>query len=284
MQIISDINRMQKLANQWRRDGKTIGFVPTMGYLHEGHLSLFRIARPKCDILVISIFVNPTQFGENEDLDKYPRDFERDKKLCEKEEVDVIFYPVANEVYAEPYLTYVNVDKITKTMCGISRPTHFRGVSTIVCKLFNIVKPHFAVFGQKDYQQLLVIKQMVKDLNFDIEILEGPIVRENDGLAMSSRNRYLNPQERKDATILYKSLQLARELIESGIRNPAVVQMKMEQAIQKVPSASVDYIAIVDGKTLEPVNEIKDYTLIALAVFIGNARLIDNMLIRLPNQ
>jgi len=238
MQIISDINRMQKLANQWRRDGKTIGFVPTMGYLHEGHLSLFRIARPKCDILVISIFVNPTQFGENEDLDKYPRDFERDKKLCEKEEVDVIFYPVANEVYAEPYLTYVNVDKITKTMCGISRPTHFRGVSTIVCKLFNIVKPHFAVFGQKDYQQLLVIKQMV----------------------------------------------LARELIESGIRNPAVVQMKMEQAIQKVPSASVDYIAIVDGKTLEPVNEIKDYTLIALAVFIGNARLIDNMLIRLPNQ
>ena len=281
MKIIRKISEMQQYAETLRQQGKTIGFVPTMGFLHEGHLSLMRLARPRCDTLVVSIFVNPTQFGPNEDLDKYPRDFRRDEELCRQEKVDVIFYPTAEEMYPQPYRTFVNVEKLTETMCGASRPGHFRGVATVVAKLFNIVKPHLAVFGQKDYQQAQVIRQMVHDLNFDVEILTGPIVREPDGLAMSSRNKYLSAAQRKDALVLRQSLQLAQTLIRQGERNPAVLRERMEKLIESVPTSRIDYIAIVDPETLEDVAAIGERTLIALSVFIGQTRLIDNMVVEL---
>ncbi len=281
MKIIRKISEMQQYAETLRQQGKTIGFVPTMGFLHEGHLSLMRLARPRCDTLVVSIFVNPTQFGPNEDLDKYPRDFRRDEELCRQEKVDVIFYPTAEEMYPQPYRTFVNVEKLTETMCGASRPGHFRGVATVVAKLFNIVKPHLAVFGQKDYQQAQVIRQMVHDLNFDVEILTGPIVREPDGLAMSSRNKYLSAAQRKDALVLRQSLQLAQTIIRQVERNPAVLRERMEELIESVPTSRIDYIAIVDPETLEDVAAIGERTLIALSVFIGQTRLIDNMVVEL---
>ncbi len=280
MKIIRHISEMQKLADEERKRGRIIGFVPTMGYLHEGHLSLMRIARPKCDTLVVSIFVNPTQFGPGEDLNRYPRDFARDENLCRQEKVDVIFYPNPEEMYPKPYLTLIHVKKLTETMCGASRPGHFDGVATVVGKLFNIVKPHFAVFGEKDYQQALVIRQMVNDLNFDVQILTGPIIREEDGLAMSSRNEYLTGEKRRDALILVKSLQLAQKRILEGKRKASEIREEMEQLIRQVPTAKIDYIAIVDAETLEPVEEIRPNTLIALAVFIDHTRLIDNTVIK----
>ncbi len=280
MKIVRDIAEMQQLAETYRQEGKRIGFVPTMGYLHEGHLSLMRQARPRCDVLVVSIFVNPTQFGPNEDFERYPRDFERDERLCRQEGVDVVFYPTAEAMYPQPYRTYVNVEQLTETMCGASRPGHFRGVTTVVTKLFHIVKPHLAVFGQKDYQQSLVIRQMVRDLNFDITIVVAPIVREADGLAMSSRNNYLTQEERQQALVLYRSLRKAEELIEQGEQDAARILEAMQQIIAGAPDARIDYIVIVDGDTLEPVTRVKDNTVIALAVFIGNTRLIDNTIIR----
>lgn len=280
MKIIRHISEMQKLADEERKRGRIIGFVPTMGYLHEGHLSLMRIARPKCNTLVVSIFVNPTQFGPGEDLNRYPRDFARDENLCRQEKVDVIFYPNPEEMYPKPYLTLIHVKKLTETMCGASRPGHFDGVATVVGKLFNIVKPHFAVFGEKDYQQALVIRQMVNDLNFDVQILTGPIIREEDGLAMSSRNEYLTGEKRRDALILVKSLQLAQKRILEGKRKASEIREEMEQLIRQVPTAKIDYIAIVDAETLEPVEEIRPNTLIALAVFIDHTRLIDNTVIK----
>ena len=281
MKVIKDIKEMQSLADSLRSDGKTIGFVPTMGFLHEGHLSLMRIARPNCDVLVVSIFVNPTQFGPNEDLNKYPRDFDRDEKLCREEKVDVIFYPNKDTMYSEPYFTFINVEKLSETMCGLSRPGHFKGVATVVAKLFNIVKPHFAVFGEKDFQQAVIIKQMVRDLNFQVEILTGPIVREPDGLAMSSRNKYLSPAERQNALVLYNSLKLAEKLVMEGNDNSEFIHAKMKNLIQQIPEAHIDYIAIVDSKTLTPVRKIENNTLIALAIKIGSTRLIDNTLIRI---
>ena len=281
MQIIQNIKEMQSLADSLRSEGKTIGFLPTMGFMHEGHLSLMRIARPKCDVLVVSIFVNPTQFGPNEDLNKYPRDFNRDEKLCREENVDVIFYPNKDTMYSEPYLTFINVEKLSETMCGLSRPGHFKGVATVVAKLFNIVKPHFAVFGEKDFQQAVIIKQMVRDLNFRVEILTGPIVREPDGLAMSSRNKYLSPAERQNALVLYNSLKLAEKLVMEGNDNSEFIHAKMKNLIQQIPEAHIDYIAIVDSKTLTPVRKIENNTLIALAIKIGSTRLIDNTLIRI---
>jgi len=280
MQIIKDIKEMQSLAETLRREGKTIGFVPTMGFLHEGHLSLMRIARSKCDMLVVSIFVNPTQFGPNEDFNKYPRNFEQDEKLCQGENVDVIFYPTKEMMYSEPYLASVNIEKLSETMCGASRPGHFQGVTTVVTKLFNIVKPHLAVFGEKDYQQAVIIKQMAKDLNFDIEIQTGTIIREEDGLAMSSRNKYLSPKERENALVLSQSLQLAEKSVQAGNTDAKFIHSQIEETIQQAESASIDYIAIVDGETLQPVDDIRDNTLIALAVKIGKTRLIDNILIR----
>lgn len=281
MKIISNIREMQQLADTLRSKGKRIAFVPTMGFLHEGHLSLMRLARPKCDTLVVSIFVNPTQFGPNEDFEQYPRDMQRDEQLCRQEQVDVIFYPDAKEMYRPNHLTYVTVESLSETMCGISRPTHFRGVATVVSKLFNIVKPHFAVFGQKDYQQALIIRRMVSDLNFDLEIITAPIVREADGLAMSSRNTYLSPEERQQAVVLYQSLRLAQQLTEQGEREADAIYQEIESLITSKPLAKIDYIAIVDGETLQPVQEISDNTLVALAVKFGNTRLIDNTVIRL---
>ena len=280
MKIVSDIREMQQLAGHYRQQGKTIGFVPTMGYLHEGHLSLMRRTRPQCDILVVSIFVNPTQFGPNEDFERYPRDFERDERLCREVGVDVVFYPTADAMYPRPYLTYVHVEKLSETMCGASRPGHFRGVTTVVTKLFNIVQPHIAVFGQKDYQQSLIIRQMVRDLNFDVEIDVAPIVREADGLAMSSRNKYLSPEERQQALVLYRSLTRAEELIREGERNVDTLLQAMQTVISEAPDARIDYIAIVDAETLEPLSTVRHNTVIALAVYIGTTRLIDNTWIR----
>jgi pantoate--beta-alanine ligase len=279
MQIVKKIGKMQSLVKDIKSQGKIIGFVPTMGFLHEGHLSLIKTIRSKCDILIVSIFVNPTQFGPEEDFNNYPRDFNRDEGLCQVTGVDIIFYPSQNEIYEPPYLTFVEVDKLTKTMCGISRPGHFRGVTTIVCKLFNIVRPNIAIFGQKDYQQALVIKQMVKDLHFNIEILTEPIVREADGLAMSSRNRYLSREERKDALVLFQSLQMAEQMARE--HKYAVEQIKNEMAkkIEEIPTTKIDYIAIVDSESLDPLEKIQSHTLIALAVYVGKTRLIDNILV-----
>ncbi len=283
MRIITKVKEMQRVADELRREGKVIGVVPTMGYLHEGHLSLIRIAKEKSDVVITTIFVNPLQFAPHEDYDKYPRDFERDVKLAQSAGCDIIFYPSVEEMYPENFLTYVEVEKITKVLEGEFRPTHFRGVTTVVAKLFNITKPHIAVFGQKDAQQALIIKQMVRDLNFDIEIIVAPIVREADGLAMSSRNVYLSESERKDATVLYQSLKLAEKLVKEGERNPQNIVSQMEELIRSKPTAKIDYIAIVDPNTLEKVEKLEEGEeyLVAIAVRIGSTRLIDNTLVKI---
>lgn len=283
MLVVRKIKEMQKLADDFRMRGKIIGVVPTMGYLHDGHLSLVKIAREKSDVVVLTIFVNPLQFAPNEDYDRYPRDFERDKKLAENAGVDVIFYPEVKEMYPDNFLTYVEVEKITKVLEGEFRPTHFRGVTTVVAKLFNITKPHIAVFGQKDAQQAVIIKQMVRDLNFDIDIIVAPIVREPDGLAMSSRNTYLSESERKDATVLYQSLKLAEKMIKEGERKSEIVISKMRELISSKPTAKIDYIAVVDPETFEQVETLKEGNeyLIALAVRIGSTRLIDNTIVKI---
>ena len=277
MKVIRQISEMQNFSNVCRRKNQKIGFIPTMGFLHEGHLSLIRLIRSQCDVLVVSIFVNPAQFGPTEDLEKYPRDFDRDEALCREEEVDVIFYPTAQQMYPSPYLSYVTVENLDKIMCGKSRPAHFRGVVTIVSKLFNIVKPHFAIFGEKDFQQAVIIKQMTKDLNFEVDILTGPIVRENDGLALSSRNKYLSKQERLNATILFKSLQGARDLFKKGVKDSEEIIEKVRQSIQTVSGAKIDYISLVNPKTLQPVQQVHENDRLALAVYIGKTRLIDNV-------
>ena len=279
MQILRSIAEMQRTAEALRQEGKTIGFVPTMGYLHEGHLSLLRRARELSDISVLSIFVNPTQFAPNEDLERYPRDFARDEALARREGCDILFYPSVEEMYPKPYRTYVTVEDITRVLCGKSRPTHFRGVTTVVSKLFNIVKPHVAVFGQKDAQQAIVIKQMVRDLNFDVKIEVGPIMREPDGLALSSRNVYLSPQEREQAPLLYQSLLKAKEHIEKGERDAGRIRKVVEDVLKKATLARVDYIEIVDTRDLKPLQTLQGEVLIALAVYFGNTRLIDNIMI-----
>ncbi len=281
MKIIKTIHEMQWVAEQSRLARKRIGFVPTMGFLHEGHLSLLDLSRQNSDLTVTSIFVNPTQFAPNEDFDAYPRDFVQDETLAKERGCDILFYPNEHEIYSDPYRTYVSVKQITELMCGASRPVYFRGVTTIVAKLFNIVKPHFAVFGQKDAQQCFVIKQMVRDLNFDIEIIIGPIIREEDGLAMSSRNIYLSVSERKDALILNQFLNRARELIESGERGAVMIKSTLEKMIESVSSAKIDYIEIVETTQLKPVAILQGEILIAIAVWIGKTRLIDNLMITL---
>ncbi len=280
MKIITTVKEMQTEAEKLRRRGKIIGLVPTMGYLHEGHLSLIRIARKKADVVVISIFVNPTQFGPNEDLDKYPRDIKRDEKLASETGVDIIFYPSNEEMYPERYLTYVTVEKITETLCGTSRPGHFRGVTTICAKLFNIVKPHFAVFGEKDYQQAAVIKQMLRDLNLDMKIITGTIVREADGLAISSRNAHLSPEERQDALVLNRSLKFAEEMIQNGEKRAEAIIKTVKKMIEEKKSTRVDYVSVVDPDTLASLEKIEDKALIALAVFVGDTRLIDNRIVK----
>lgn len=277
MRIVKKISEIKKIINQQKRNKKKIGFVPTMGYLHEGHLSLIRIARKHSNYVVCSIFVNPIQFGPNEDFNRYPRDLKRDEALLKKEKVDLLFYPSTKEMYPESYKTYVEVEGLSSTLCGKSRPGHFRGVVTVVLKLFNIVRPDIAVFGEKDYQQAVIIKQMVRDLNLDVKIITGPIVREAEGLAMSSRNTYLSPDERVNATVLYRALNWAREAFnKENIKSPEYLTTQMRQMIEE-KGGQVDYIAIVDNETLTPVRYIKKGDRILLAVFFGRTRLIDNI-------
>jgi len=277
MRLVHTVAEMKKIVNDILKSGKSIGFVPTMGYLHKGHLSLVEAARKENDVVVVSIFVNPTQFGPNEDYNRYPRDLERDLRLLEPIGVDYVFNPSVEEMYPAMYSTYVEEVELSKYLCGASRPGHFRGVCTVVTKLFNIVKPTKAYFGQKDAQQFRVLKRMVKDLNMDVEMIEMPIVREEDGLAMSSRNVYLNPEERKEATRLYKSLLKAKELIESGERDVQKIKSEMLKILDH-PLLKVDYVEVVDEETLRPVEKIERKVIVALAVFVGKARLIDNMI------
>ena len=279
MDICYTIKDVRERVNAWKREGLTVGFVPTMGYLHEGHKSLMQAARANNDKVVVSVFVNPMQFGPNEDLESYPRDFEKDSALCESVGVDLIFHPEPEEMYADGFCSYVDMNGLTGELCGKSRPIHFRGVQTVVLKLFNIVKPDRAYFGQKDAQQLAVIKRMVKDLNVDTEIVGCPIVREADGLAKSSRTAYLNPDERKAALILSRSLKLGRELIENGETDSKAVIKAITDSINTEPLAKIDYVDVVDFDTITPVDRIGKSVLVAIAVYIGKTRLIDNFII-----
>jgi pantoate--beta-alanine ligase len=276
---------MQEEADRLRRAGRRIGVVPTMGYLHAGHLSLIHAARAhEANVVVTSIFVNPTQFAPNEDFERYPRNLERDRRLAQEAGTDILFVPTVDEMYPEPYHTYTIVEALTGVLEGASRPSHFRGVTTVVAKLFNITKPHVAVFGQKDAQQARVIMQMVRDLNFDVEIIVAPIVREPDGLAMSSRNTYLSPDERQQAIVLNQSLRHAEALIAAGERNPSRILHEMTSMISGQPSARVDYISIADSDSLQNVTQLSaaQRVLISLAVRIGKTRLIDNVIITVP--
>lgn len=280
METIEDIKIMQGLSEKLRNEGKRIVFVPTMGYLHEGHLSLMRYGREIGDVLVISIFVNPTQFGPGEDFQQYPRDFERDSKLAREVGVDVIFTISADKMYPAGYQSYVEVEKVTKNLCGKSRPGHFRGVTTVVAKLFNIIKPHVAVFGEKDFQQLVTIKTMVRDLNFDVEIIGRPIVRESDGLAMSSRNTYLGKDERKSALSLNQSILMAQKMVEYGETSTDAIINRVREKISHEAFTQIDYIQICDPETLVDVETITGEALLALAVKVGRTRLIDNCILK----
>lgn len=277
MQIIKKIDELRPIIKSWKREGLTVGLVPTMGYLHEGHKSLIDRAVSECDRVVVSDFVNPTQFGPNEDFESYPRDINADAALCEAAGADIIFNPEADEMYTGA-LTFVDMNKITKVLCGKTRPIHFSGVCTVVSKLFNIVTPDRAYFGEKDAQQLCVIRKMVKDLNFDIEIVGCPIIREADGLAKSSRNTYLNPEERKAALCLSRSLEMGRGLIAGGETSAAKVKEAITAEIEKEPLAKIDYVEMVDLNNLEEISDIKKPLLCAIAVYIGKTRLIDNFI------
>ncbi len=267
---------MQSHSESVRLSGKRISFVPTMGYFHEGHLSLMKEARRLADEVVVSIYVNPTQFGPKEDFSKYPRDFERDARMAESVGVDVIFFPSNEDMYPAGYQTYVEVEQVTKNLCGVSRPGHFRGVTTVCCKLFNIVKPHNAVFGKKDFQQLAAIRRMVIDLNQDLEIVGMPTFREPDGLAMSSRNVYLSAEERASALSLVGSLTLAQKLYAAGERKAGVIISQAQSLISSAPFTDIDYVKICDTATLEDVEDIRGEVVMALAVKVGKTRLIDN--------
>ena len=275
MKIVSTINEVREQVKEWKKEGNTIGFVPTMGYLHEGHASLIDAARKNNGKVVVSIFVNPIQFGPNEDLDSYPRDLEHDAKLCEEHGVDLIFHPTPEEMYGDNFYTFVDMDVLTKELCGLSRPVHFRGVCTVVSKLFNIVTPDNAYFGQKDAQQLAIIKRMVKDLNMPLSIHGCPIIREEDGLAKSSRNTYLSDEERKAALCLSRSVKLGQEIIHAGISAEELLG-KMRAVIEAEPLAKIDYVSMVDALTMQPVEKADRSVLVAMAVYIGKTRLIDN--------
>ncbi len=279
MDIKYTVKDVREQINKWKRQGLSIGYVPTMGYLHEGHRSLIEAARANNDKVVVSIFVNPMQFAPSEDLDSYPRDLEKDAKMCNDAGVDLIFHPEPSEMYNDGFCSYVDMNGLTTELCGKTRPTHFRGVQTVVLKFFNIIKPDRAYFGQKDAQQLAVIKRMVADLNVDVEIIGCPIIRESDGLAKSSRNTYLNPDERKAALILNKSLKLGRELIESGETDSKAVIKAISDNINTEPLAKIDYVNVVDFSTITPVDKIGKAVLVAIAVYIGKTRLIDNFII-----
>jgi len=260
-------------------EGKRLGFVPTMGALHEGHLSLMRAAKAQCHLVAASIFVNPLQFGPTEDLAKYPRSFERDRELLEKEAVDILFAPTPEEMYPARAITYVTVEGLSEKLCGKSRPGHFRGVTTVVAKLFHIVEPDLAFFGQKDAAQATIVRRMVRDLNFPVEIVVCPIVREPDGLAMSSRNAYLSPQERKSALVLNRSLTQVMNRFDQGERNATNLTEASKQVLAQEPTVRLDYFEIVDPNTLDPMQHVASSALVAVAAFVGNTRLIDNILL-----
>ncbi|KAA6229661.1 pantoate--beta-alanine ligase [Campylobacter sp. LR291e] len=280
MQVINEISKMKECISQWKKQGFSIGFVPTMGYLHEGHLSLVR-AGQKNYKLVLSIFVNPMQFGVNEDLAKYPRNLEKDTKLCEENGVDILFIPNEKDMYPSDFSSFVDINSsLTNSLCGTSRPGHFRGVCTILTKLFNIIEPNIAYFGQKDAQQCAVVKQLVKDLNLNVKIEVCPIVRESDNLAKSSRNVYLNDSERKAATILSKAIFLGQNLVLKGERNTKIIKNAMQKELEKENLAKIDYISLVDPDAMQEFDFIQDKILGAIAVYIGKTRLIDNFLLR----
>lgn len=279
MQIAYTIKEVREQVKAWKKEGLTVGLVPTMGYLHEGHASLIKKAVEDNDRVVTSIFVNPTQFAPTEDLESYPRDLEKDSRLCESLGVNLIFHPKPEEMYAPDFCTWVDMDVLSKTLCGKSRPIHFRGVCTVVSKLFNIVTPDRAYFGQKDAQQLAIIRRMVRDLNMDIEIVGCPIVREEDGLAKSSRNTYLNEEERKAALVLSQSIFLGQKMVREGETDAAKIKAAMTEKIQSEPLARIDYVEIVDGLSMQPVDTVKSPTLAAIAVYIGKTRLIDNFIV-----
>lgn len=279
MELIRTVCEMQRLALAEKRKGRRIGFVPTMGCLHEGHLSLVKLARSRADLVVLSIYVNPIQFLPGEDFSRYPRPAERDEALCRESGVDVLFYPDASQMYAPDHSVIVDETMLSQGLCGASRPGHFRGVATVVAKLFNIVMPDVAVFGEKDAQQLRVIQRMVRDLDFPVEIIPGPIVREADGLAMSSRNQYLTPEGRRDALCLRRLLDHAGRRVREGVRDVATIRNEMVSILDGVASARMDYIEFVDNETLRPVDRLDAAVLVALAVRIGSTRLIDNAVI-----
>lgn len=279
MEIVADPREMQGLAQQWRRLELKIALVPTMGFFHQGHLSLMEYGRTIGDRLVVSLFVNPAQFGPQEDFGQYPRDLERDARMAREVGVDVLYTPSAAAMYPAGYQTFVTVEDLTQGLCGASRPGHFRGVATVVLKLFNQVQPHVAIFGEKDYQQLAVIQRMAADLNLPMEIVGRPIVREPDGLAMSSRNTYLNPEARAAALSLYRAIQAARELVASGGRSRENVLEAVRQIIMSTPHTRIDYLALVHPETLQEVETIQDEARLLLAVWIDQTRLIDNTLL-----
>ncbi len=276
MEIVTSAADMQKKALGWRRSGRQVGFVPTMGYLHEGHIALVRMARSRSDVVVVSIFVNPTQFGPNEDYAHYPRDLARDEKLCREAGADIIFCPTEAEIYAADHSVNVAEESLSGFLCGASRPGHFRGVCTVVAKLFNLVLPDLAVFGAKDAQQIRIIRRMVRDLGFPVEIVEGATVRQPDGLALSSRNALLTPDERTQATALRRSLDLAEKMYGSGERDADEIVREMKKVIAHAPAARIDYVQVVDNETLQPVIAIERPVLVALAVNFSKTRLIDN--------
>lgn len=279
MRVVTTIKSLRQIISKARSKGKRVGFVPTMGYFHDGHVSLMRQSKKENDLSVVSIFVNPKQFGPKEDLKNYPRDRKRDEQLAKQVDVDIIFYPSVDEMYPTGYLTSVEVEVLSDQLCGATRPGHFKGVATVVAKLMNIVSPDVMYLGQKDAQQAVIIKKMVDDLNFPVKVKVMPTVREKDGLAMSSRNSYLTAEERREATVLYRSLQEAKRQIQAGERSAARIIQLIQKEIKKYSLAKVDYIQCVDAENLNSVGKISGKTLIALAVYFGRARLIDNVIL-----
>ena len=279
MQIATTINEVRTQVKAWKKEGLSVGFVPTMGYLHEGHGSLISRARKENDKVVVSIFVNPMQFGPGEDLESYPRDLDKDSAYCESLGADMIFHPEPEEMYIDGFCSYVDMSVLTEELCGLSRPVHFRAVCTVVNKLFNIVQPDRAYFGQKDAQQLAIIKRMVQDLNMDLEIIGCPIVREEDGLAKSSRNTYLSAEERQAALVLSRAVKLGQKLVANGETDAKKIVSEMSALIEKEPLARIDYVKAVDGLTMQQIDTVKAPMLVALAVYIGKTRLIDNFMI-----
>lgn len=278
MQIIHSVEEMQNLSENLRKEGRSIGFVPTMGYLHDGHLSLVDILNERADTVILSIFVNPTQFSEGEDLEKYPNDLDRDLKLCQERRVDIVFIPKSKEMYPINYSTLIQEERISKGLCGSSRPSHFQGVTTVCAKLFNICQPHIVALGQKDAQQVVVLKKMITDLNFSIEVIIGDIIREKDGLAMSSRNSYLSSIQRKDALLLNRSLQVGKDLLSRGIFDIDQIKAEVISTLKDGKFLRLDYVEVVNRETMEPEEKVQSsQSMIILAVWIDNIRLIDNL-------